>query len=277
MTKVEPGTKVEPEEESAHADTGTSSGRVVVVAWGIALELGCRLIGIFLEAQSMAATVGQVVLVEWGSSRVGVTWSRAGAATAGIHIARRVAMGALFGFGAAAVLFATLMATRAVSLEPVSHVETSVLAFGLVTAVLHAWRDELLHHGIVLRALGDSVPAIGRVLACGVTSAGATLGRGDATPQAVFASMLLGIVFGTLWLKDGGAYRPWAAHVAFRWTVGTLVSGGIVHSQLADNAWAGASAGMLGGTAATVALAPLAVFALGSTAWRNSPRPARVG
>ncbi|MDF2696903.1 MAG: hypothetical protein K0S65_5286, partial [Labilithrix sp.] len=72
-------------------------------------------------------------------------------------------------------------------------------------------------------------------------------------------------------------WKPWAAHTAFRWTVGTVLSGGVVHSRLADNSWAGGSAGMLGGTAAAIAIAPIGMLALVWTVRRISPRRTGVG
>ncbi len=259
---------------------GTEDGRVRidVAAWGLVLAVGCRAIEIFLEAQSLAGAVGQAVLVEWGASRLGVGWSDPSVPgmTSGV-IARRAIIGAGIGLGAAALVFVTLLATHGVRIEPAAHVEASILGIGLVTAALHAWRDELLLHGIALRALGTSVSPLGRVLACGVTSAGAALGRSDATPRSVFVAALLGVVFGALWVRDRGAWQPWAAHAGFRWTVGTILSGGVVHSRLADDAWAGGNAGWLGGTAAVVALTPLAVGALVWSARRLSPGSSKEG
>jgi hypothetical protein len=93
----------------------------------------------------------------------------------------------------------------------------------------------------------------------------------------VFVAALLGVVFGALWVHDGGAWRPWAAHAGFRFATGTLLSGGVVHSRLADNPWGGGAAGILGGTAAAVALAPVAVAALVWTARRISPPSTPIG
>jgi hypothetical protein len=251
---------------------------VVVAAWGVAIFAACRAIELFLASQSMAAAVGQAVLVEWGSARLGVGWSAPGAPVGAGVFGRRAASGALVGLGAAASLFGVLAASRGAVFASVSSVEISVLAIGLVTAALSAWRDELLLHGIVLRALdGASIGAVAKVLACGATSAGAALGRSDASPRTVSAATLLGIVFGALWLRDRGAWQPWSANAAFRFTTGTLLSGGVVHSQLAEGAWAGGSAGVLGGTAAVIALAPLGVGALVWTARTSSAQSSRVG
>jgi hypothetical protein len=147
--------------------------------------------------------------------------------------------------------------------QSVKNVELSVVAIGFATAAIMAWRDELLFHGIVLRAVeGTSVNPLVKVLACGATSAGAAIGRPDATAKTIMAAALLGVIFGALWIRDQGAWQPWAANTGFRYATGTLLSGGLVHHRLANNAWAGGDMGMLGGTASTVALAPLAILAL---------------
>ncbi len=265
----------EPQDEQTKAQA--RGVRADVAAWGIALAAGCRAIEIFLEAQSLAAAVGQAVLVEWGSSRLGVGWSDPAVKTTSGAIARRAAVGAAAGLGAALLAFIVLLATGGVAVEAVAKVELSILGVGLLTAALHAWRDELLLHGIAIRALGTSVSPLGRVLACGVTSAGAALGRSDASPRTVFVAALLGLVFGALWVQDRGAWKAWAAHAGFRWAIGTLLSGGVVHSRLADDAWAGGTAGWLGGTAAVVALTPLGVTALLWAARGISPRSSKGG
>ena len=251
--------------------------RLDVAAWGIVLALGCRAIEIFLESQSLAGAVGQAVLVEWGASRLGVGWSEPAVPTTSGAIARRAGMGAAIGLVAAGLVFTTLFGTGGVAVERVDHVELSILGIGLVTAALHAWRDELLLHGIALRAIGTSVSPLAGVVACGVTSAGAAAGRTDATPRSVFVAALLGMIFGALWVRDRGAWRPWAAHTAFRFSIGTLLSGGIVHTRLAEDAWAGGNAGSLGGTGSVVALTPLAMSMLLWTARRISPRSVKEG
>lgn len=240
-----------------------------MAVWGLLMFVACRLIEIFLEAQSMAGAVGQAVLVEWGSSRLGVHWSRPGAGEVTTSsLIKRAGMGFAIGLGTAGVLFAVLIVSSGAEAKSVKSIELSVMAIGLATAAIIAWRDELLFHGIVLRALEgksgarDSVNPLVKVLSCGATSAGAAIGRPDATAKTIMAAALLGVVFGALWLRDRGAWQPWAANTGFRYATSTLVSGGIIHHRLANNAWAGGDMGMLGGTASTVALAPLAILAL---------------
>jgi hypothetical protein len=248
---------------------------IAVAIWGILLVVGCRLVEIFLDAQPMAASVGQAVLVEFGATRLGVAWTPDPPSRKPLV---RAALGAAVGLGAALLLFAVLALSRGVITQTVESVEVSVLVLGFISAAVVAWRDELLLHGVTLRALdtltlstgrngsGMSARSVTRVLACGVTSAGAALGRNDANARTVVAGALLGIVFGALWVHDRGAWRPWAANACFRFGTQTLLSGGLFHAHLADNSWAGGNAGWLGGTAATLALAPLAVLALVWTA-----------
>lgn len=270
------------EDRNAARAPDTQAG---VAAWGLVMFTGCRLIEIFLEAQSMAAAVGQAVLVEWGATRLGIPWSpratETGAPVTTPVIARRIAFGAAVGIGTAAALIGLLVVSGGARIEGVSNVEGSVLIVGLATAALGAWRDELLFHGVTLRALEGSIPAgvgcAAKVLACGLTSAGAALGRADATVRSVLSAALLGLLFGFLWVRDRGAWRPWAAHASLRFTLGTLLSGGVVHARLAEDTWAGGSAGALGGSAATLALAPLAALALGWAARRISPTSAPIG
>jgi hypothetical protein len=255
--------------------------RPAIAGWGLALYAGCRAIQIILEAQSMAAAVGQAVLVEWGSSRLGVAWTDPRTPTTTSAILRRVAVGGAIGIALALLVFATLVATRGAHVESAAGMELSVLVIGFATAAIHAWRDELLTHGILLRALGTSVAPVFRILGCGATSAGVALGRSDATARSVFVALLLGVVFGALWLSPGdkagqagvGAWRPWAAHTALRWTASTLLSGGIVQTHLAEDVWAGGSAGLLGGTAAAMTLAGAAVVALVWTVQRQKAPP----
>jgi hypothetical protein len=268
--------------EAKSSEAPASASSVAVVVWGLAMYAGCRAIEILLEAQSMAAAVGQAVLVEWGSSRLGVVWSSPPAAgeppVTAVRVARRAGVGAAVGLAAAATLFVVLLASRGIAVQSVTKIEPSIVGIGLLTAAVLAWRDELLLHGVTLRALeAVQVGPLGKVLACGMTSAGAALGRPDATPRTVFTAALLGAVFGALWVRDRGAWQPWATNTAFSFATGTILSGGFVQTRLADDAWAGGSAGILGGTAATIAFVPLAVLALGWAARRISPPSPKSG
>lgn len=237
--------------------------RASTAALGLAIHAGCRVIEIFLESQSLAASVGQVVLVEWATARLGVTW--------GSGPAKRVAKGAGIGALVAGVIVALLTASRGIVFLR-TELSASVILLGVGSAVLAAWRDELLLHGVLLRALGDALPAVGRVLACGVTSAGAALGRPGASVRTVLAAGLAGAIFGALWEEDGAAFGPVAAHATFRFATTTLLSG----AALADDTWAGGTHGILAGTAATAALAPIFLFVVARAA-RHSPKPSKAG
>jgi hypothetical protein len=220
--------------------------RLGVAVGALALYAGCRVIEIVLEAQSLAAMAGQSVLVEFGAARLGVEW-RAG------DVPGRVTRGAAAGLVMGAVMLAVLVASRAVVFVPAAP-SASVLVLGLASAVLVAWREELLLHGLTFRVVATSMPPIGAVLACGATSAGAALGKADATARSVVVAALLGIVFGALWTRDRGAWGPVAAHAGFRYASGTLLASGALGIRPVD--------GPASPTAAVIALTPFAVAAL---------------
>lgn len=282
MSKAEPN-KAEPDDEDEESK-GPPRG-IAVGVYGLVLFLACRLLEIFLEAQATASAVGQAVLVEWAASRLGVVWTDSKTEQPKAVIAKRMGVGAMLGFGTAAALIFVLLLSRGASMEAVAAIPLSMIVIGLITAGLHAWRDELLIHGVALRALGLWDPGdqsgrphdIFRVVACGVTSAGAALGRSDASARTVMVATALGMIFGSLWVRDRGAWMPWTAHTAFRFTTDTLIAGGIVQFRLVPGGWSGGDAGLFSGTAAVVALAPMAVLSVLAIVRRISPDPARVG
>ncbi len=211
----------------------------------------------------MPSAVAQAVVAEWGGGRLGVAWSDPNAPLPTVAtIGRRAGVGAVIGVVAAGMVVAFLASTEAVILER-SALSASALVVALVTAGLYAMRDELLLHGLVLRAL-VTVPSPGlRVLACGMTSAAAAFGElGTSSPRAVVVQGMLGLVFGALWVRDRGAWAAWGAHSAWLFTSSLLMQGGVAESRVASSTWGGADAGPLGGSAAIVALLPLAVGAL---------------
>jgi hypothetical protein len=249
-----------------------------VVVWGLALYGACRAAELLLEAQATAASVAQAVLAEWGAARLGITWTAPGEEVTVASIARRAGIGAGIGVATAGIVALVVAVGHGAVFEAAPRVEASVLFLGLCSAVILAWRDELLLRGLVLRALEDQpIAATTRILACGATSVGAALGQTNATPQGTLIAALLGMLFGALWIRDRGAWRAWAANAMLHYTTGTLLAGGIIQSRLADNAWGGASPGLLGGTAAVVAIAPLVAYGFITVARTVSPKSAGVG
>jgi hypothetical protein len=234
-----------------------------IALWGIGIFAGTRVVALLLESASMPAAVAQAVIAEWGCGRLGIAWSDPKApAPTGAAIARRAGIGAAIGAVAAGLVVAFLASTQAVLLERVSP-STSMMIVALVTAGLYAMRDELLLHGLVLRTLVSVESPVVKVLACGVTSAAAAYGElGASAPRAVVVQGLLGMVFGALWVRDRGAWAAWGAHTAWLFTTSFLMQGGIFESRVAATSWGGGDAGPLGGTAALVALLPLAFGAL---------------
>jgi hypothetical protein len=232
-------------------------------AWGLAIYSATRLLSVALASASMAAAVAQAIAAEWGAGRLGVTWSDPhDPLPTPVTMARRAAVGAAYGAGLALLLAVFAAATGAVHLERAASTPISLIAIGLVTSALLAIRDEIVLHGITLRALVSVPSPIARALACGVTSAAAALGEPTATPRAAIASFLLGTAFGSLWIRDRGAWMAWGAHTAWLFVTGSLLGGGVAEMRTATSSWGGADAGILGGTAAIVALAPFTLLAL---------------
>jgi hypothetical protein len=249
-----------------------------VVLWGLLLYGACRAAELLLEAQAMAASVAQAVLAEWGAARLGIYWTKPGQELTVSRIARRAGIGAGIGVVTAGLVALSVAAGHGAIFEAAPRIEPSVLILGFLTALIFAWRDELLLRGLVLRALEDQpISATIRILACGATSVGAALGRSSATPQGILVAALLGMVFGALWIQDRGAWRAWAANTMLHYTTGTLLGGGVIQSRIADNAWGGASSGLLGGTAAVVAIAPVTAYGFITLARTVSPKSAGVG
>ncbi len=234
-----------------------------VAFWGVAIYAGGRLAALLLQSMSLPAAVAQAVLAEWGAGSLGVAWSDPTQPVPTTKaIARRAGLGAVVGFIAAGVVVGFLATTRAVLLEKTSPA-AGMLVVGLVTAGLYAMRDELLLHGLVMRSLVSVEAPLLKVLGCGLTSAAAAYGElGGAAPMAIVAQGLLGIVFGSLWVRDRGAWPAWGAHTAWLFGTGLLMQGGFFEGRVASTPWGGADAGPLGGMAVVVALVPLAAGAL---------------
>lgn len=240
-----------------------------VAAWGLVVYAGTRLAGAVLQSTSMAALVAQAVLAEWGLGRLGVTWSDPVAPVPTTQaILRRAARGAGVGLAAAAALAVVLAVTGGALLERASS-SVSVLVVGLVSAGFLAMRDELLLHGLTLRVLVSVESPEPRIAACALASAAAALGEPGVAPRAVLVALLLGALYGALWIRDRGAWMAWGAHTAFLFVTGPLLHGGLFETRVASSPWGGADAGVLGGWAAVAVLAAAAAVA---TAWaRRAP------
>lgn len=241
-----------------------TAAAVRTAAWGLAIYTATRFIAIALASASMASSVAQAIAAEWGAGRLGVTWSDAHAPPPSSgRMARRAAIGAGVGAVAAAVVLVFGWATRAALIERTQgSLSWSLVAVGLVTAALDAMRDELVLHGVTLRALVSVESPIARSLACGVTSAAAALGDPTSTIATALAAFAFGTLLGTLWVRDRGAWMAWGAHAAWRFVIGTLFGGALTELRVASSSWGGGNAGIVGGTAAVVALAPIAIVAL---------------
>lgn len=262
-----------PEKPFSPAESRAAAASAWRIAiWGIAIYGGSRIAALLLETASLPAAVAQAVIAEYGVGRLGVAWSDPTAAVPTARmIARRAAIGAAIGVVVAAAVVGFLASTRAVLLER-AHPAASMIVVAMVTAGLYAMRDELLLHGLVVRALVSVDVPIAKVLACGMTSAAAAYGEiGASAPRTVVVQALLGMIFGALWVRDRGAWPAWGAHTAWLFTTSALMQGGIFEARVGSSAWGGGDAGPLGGTAAIIALLPLAAGALVGSARARRP------
>lgn len=242
-------------------DSRSSVGRIV--AWGLVTFAAARVAGAVLASASMPAAVAQALLAEWGASRVGVAWSNPPRSAAEAGSFRRASLGALVGLFAGTMVVGFLLSTRAITVHKVP-VSLAAFAVAIVTAGLYAMRDELLLHGVVLRALAPIGQPVMKVLACGLMSAAAAFGEATSGGSAILAHGLLGCLFGSLWVRGEGAWMAWGAHTAWLLATGALMQGGLFEAHVAATFWGGGDQGALGGGAAIVALLPLAVGAAAS-------------
>jgi hypothetical protein len=228
-----------------------------VAVWGLAVFAGTRIAAILLAEAAMASTVAQAVIAEWGVGRLGVAWSdpQLDPPPTATQMAKRAGIGAGVGAVVAIVVVGALLVMRAIVLTPTSPA-TSIIAVSIISAGLLAMRDELILHGLTLRAVGDETPAFLRVLACAITSAAAAFGTGESLRGAI-ASGLLGAVFGALWLRDRGAWLPWGAHTAWIVTTDLALRGGLFTLT-----WNGAEAGPLASSAGVLSLLPFGAAAI---------------
>jgi Type II CAAX prenyl endopeptidase Rce1-like len=232
-----------------------------VALGGLAAYTAARLAALLLQSASMPAAVAQAVIAEWGGGRLGVTWSDPEAPPPETRdIVKRALAGAAIGALVAASTVLFLRTTRAVYLTQTSSTGAGI-AIAFFTACLLATRDELLLHGVVLRALSGVGSTVPRVLACAVTSAAAAYGEG-AAPRSVGVHAVLGLVFGAMWVRDRGAWLAWGAHAAWLFVTALLLSGGAFDAHVGSSSWGGGSDGPLAGSAALVSVLPLAVGAL---------------
>ncbi|MCL2724034.1 MAG: CPBP family glutamic-type intramembrane protease [Polyangiaceae bacterium] len=251
----------------------TSLSEFGVVAWGLGVYAATRLAGILLESASLASMLAQAILAEWGTGRMGVAWTNPKDSPNTTKTSRRIVLGAAFGFGAAAITVGFLVASRAVLLAR-ANVALASMALALVTSGLEAVRSELLFRGIILRALeGTRATTLLKVIACGIVGAAAAIGDPGAALRPILVELVLGMGFGTLWIHDRGAWMAASAHAAWLFALGLLLKGGLFDAQVASSSWGGGDAGALGGSAAVVAVLPIATasFAWSALATRRAP------
>ncbi len=203
--------------------------RARVVAWGVAIASAVAGAGAYLAQNHTGAVIAQVVIAEFGTGRLGVTWSDALAPIpTGAMIARRVARGASLGAAAAVVLLGVAVITRVAELHA-GTIGIAPIIVGLLMSAGIGARDELLLRGLVLRAIGPKAFTAERLIACALAGAAWRFGTGTsvAWTSLVFAA-LTSVALATLWLRDRGAWLPVAANATFMFVTGPLAHGALL-------------------------------------------------
>ncbi len=203
--------------------------RARVVGWGIALAAAVQGAAAYLAQNHTGAVIAQVVIAEFGTSRLGVAWSDPLAPIqSGADLAKRALRGAGFGAAAAAILLGASVIARVASVATGTF-GIAPLLVGLAISVCAAVRDELMLRGLVLRALGPNAKLPIQLVACGLAGAAFRFGtQPDATPAAIAFSFAVSIAFACLWLRDRGAWLAAGANAAFTFVTGPIAQGAVL-------------------------------------------------
>jgi hypothetical protein len=207
--------------------------RARVVGWGVALVVAVQGAAAYLAQNHTGAVIAQVVIAEFGTSRLGVAWSDPLAPLqTGTEIAKRALRGAGFGAAAAAVLVGASILARAATVSTGTF-GVAPLLVGLVLSICAAARDELMLRGLVLRALGPNAKMPVQLLVCGVAGAAFRFGTqtepmNGATIDALVFAFASSIAFACLWLRDRGAWLAAGANAAFMFVTGPIAQGAVL-------------------------------------------------
>jgi hypothetical protein len=249
-----------------------------IAGWALGLQTLVSALGAVLAQHRGGAVAVQALVAEWGAGRLGVAWSDPTTPPPNTRaVARRAAVGALLGAGAAAATVGFAWATRAVSFEPCA-AAPSGLVMGVLVASFVAVRDELLLRGLVLRAFRHTLAPWLQLVVCGVVAAAARAGQlADThlvsfvtTPEGVATLAIAGlggVCFATLWLRERGAWTACGAHAAWAVATSTAISGGVCDARFRATAWGGWTDGFDASLAVVAALG--VVTAAATFAWHR--------
>jgi hypothetical protein len=226
-----------------------------VVGWGLGFWGAAQLAVAVFANNSTALVASQAVLAEWGAGRIGVTWSDPLVAMpSGKALAKRAALGAVLGMGAAALVVVVALVTRGATTASPSPAVGS-LALGLMVSGLAAVRDELFLRGVVLRATRGLLPAWAALAACAAAAAAGRFGLEGALGLSLLIEGLRGVALGCVWIRDRGAWMAVGASTAWTWTLHSVVRGGLLDVRFATDSDAGVPALVTVALAAALALA----------------------
>ncbi len=201
-----------------------------VLFWGMAAYAVAQLIAMLFSQNVAGTSAIQALTAEVAAGKVGVAWSDP---EMPIPSTRAIAIRA--GRGALAALVVAVICVIAIVVHGGSigrgTFTIPAAALGLLIAGLSAMRDELLLRGVLIRAFKHLLPLPILLLVFGLAGAAARMGNPDATTLEIVASAALGIIFGSAWLIDRGAWLAVGAHAAWTWIASTLARGVIIDAK----------------------------------------------
>jgi len=238
-------------------------------AWIVGLGAGLQVLEQLLGPANLGGAIFGALAVDLATGRVGVRWdwdepapvgdaAPPSSARAGMV---RGAKGLALGLGLGALVAAICVAAGWAHLGPVAKPGLA-LAFAVARAAALAVRDELLFRGLPFAAASRAgIPPVWARAFGALAGGAAVLLVPGAGPAAVLLGVSSGLLFATLWERDGGAWMAVGAHTGWRLLVGSLLHGGLMdldwhHGELAVGATAsGGPAWLAIGTLAAAAVA----------------------
>jgi len=264
-----------PDDDAAEPIRTDTVAGLVKVGGGALFFYGAALFtAALLASYGLVAIVAKAILAEIGLSRLGVSWSLGGEATAQ---ARTLGRGFVAGAFATVVVALLLWVTRAGHFAPGGVVPAS-LATGLLSAVATSVFEELFFRGLVLR-LTEKVKVLSlRIAACGAASFVAALSEPGATVLEAAVAATLGAAFAASWLRERSSYEAMAAHAGWLFGARALFRGGLFELTGTKTLLGGLGAGPFTGAVAWAVAAAgfvLALVALRRAEAAGPPKPTR--
>jgi membrane protease YdiL (CAAX protease family) len=240
-------------------------------AWLLGIACMLRAIELLLGQNPLAVALLGALVVDFATSRAGVSWQVPEGDGAAAAIGRRLGLGAAAATAAVLVALAVGAVSGQVAIE--AGTPSAAMGLALLRAVAIGARDELLLRGLVLSAARRAGAREAHAVAFSALASGATIALAPGSTPAAFAlACASGWLFAEVWRRAGGALAAIAAHALWSLATTSLLRGGVAYAvwtsgTLTEGARASGAAAWLGAAAC-------ATLAAAATRWRH-PSPAR--